>query len=201
MRRTPSSRWSNVEPRRTRTSHSSASRRRPAGPAAVRRALRAGLEPARPERARGARRAPASRVPAALASGRRPRAGQCRSRCKARAVQPLALRVRDARVGARAVYIGNAAQTLHPVAGQGLNLGLRDAWELARSCAALGDLGSGDARALRARAPHRCQRHDPRHRPPRREFSGAIRCARRARRGADCARHSSGAARVSLRAA
>ena len=30
------------------------------------------------------------------------------------------------------VYIGNAAQTLHPVAGQGLNLGLRDAWDLAQ---------------------------------------------------------------------
>ena len=33
--------------------------------------------------------------------------------------------------------LGNAAQTLHPVAGQGLNLGLRDAWELAatvRAC-------------------------------------------------------------------
>ena len=28
--------------------------------------------------------------------------------------------------------VGNAAQTLHPVAGQGFNLGLRDAWELAR---------------------------------------------------------------------
>lgn len=50
----------------------------------------------------------------------------------ARSVQPLSLRVRAARVGERAAYIGNAAQTLHPVAGQGLNLGLRDAWELAQ---------------------------------------------------------------------
>ena len=33
---------------------------------------------------------------------------------------------------ARSVAIGNAAQTLHPVAGQGLNLGLRDAAVLAR---------------------------------------------------------------------
>jgi 2-octaprenyl-6-methoxyphenol hydroxylase len=32
----------------------------------------------------------------------------------------------------RTVTIGNAAQTLHPVAGQGLNLGLRDAAVLAR---------------------------------------------------------------------
>ena len=30
------------------------------------------------------------------------------------------------------VLIGNAAQTLHPVAGQGFNMGARDAWELAR---------------------------------------------------------------------
>ncbi|WP_028102678.1 UbiH/UbiF/VisC/COQ6 family ubiquinone biosynthesis hydroxylase [Pseudoduganella violaceinigra] len=36
---------------------------------------------------------------------------------------------------ARSVAIGNAAQTLHPVAGQGLNLGLRDAAELARCLA------------------------------------------------------------------
>lgn len=30
------------------------------------------------------------------------------------------------------ILIGNAAQTLHPVAGQGFNMGVRDAWELAR---------------------------------------------------------------------
>lgn len=29
------------------------------------------------------------------------------------------------------VVVGNAAQTMHPVAGQGFNVGLRDAWELA----------------------------------------------------------------------
>ena len=30
------------------------------------------------------------------------------------------------------VLLGNAAQTLHPVAGQGFNMGLRDAWALAQ---------------------------------------------------------------------
>jgi 2-octaprenyl-6-methoxyphenol hydroxylase len=45
---------------------------------------------------------------------------------------PLGLRVRTTRVGVREAYVGNAAQTLHPVAGQGLNLGLRDAWDLAQ---------------------------------------------------------------------
>jgi 2-octaprenyl-6-methoxyphenol hydroxylase len=49
-----------------------------------------------------------------------------------RAVVPLALRVHPRRVSDRAVHIGNAAQSLHPVAGQGLNLGLRDAWDLSR---------------------------------------------------------------------
>jgi 2-octaprenyl-6-methoxyphenol hydroxylase len=44
---------------------------------------------------------------------------------------PLGLNL-DARATARTVAIGNAAQTLHPVAGQGLNLGLRDAAVLAR---------------------------------------------------------------------
>lgn len=46
---------------------------------------------------------------------------------------PLALKREMHRHGARVVAIGNAAQMLHPVAGQGLNLGLRDALELARS--------------------------------------------------------------------
>jgi 2-octaprenyl-6-methoxyphenol hydroxylase len=45
---------------------------------------------------------------------------------------PLALRQRASRIGERTAYVGNAAQTLHPVAGQGLNLGLRDAWDLAQ---------------------------------------------------------------------
>ena len=42
----------------------------------------------------------------------------------------LALKVARRLAGPRLVRIGNAAQMLHPVAGQGLNVGLRDAWEL-----------------------------------------------------------------------
>jgi 2-octaprenyl-6-methoxyphenol hydroxylase len=45
-----------------------------------------------------------------------------------------------ARVPSRVVRIGNAAQTLHPVAGQGLNLGLRDAFVVARELARTDDL-------------------------------------------------------------
>ena len=44
---------------------------------------------------------------------------------------PLALRRRRTLVDGRQVWIGNCAQTLHPVSGQGFNLGLRDAWQLA----------------------------------------------------------------------
>ena len=49
----------------------------------------------------------------------------------ARLAYPLGLNA-QAPGTARTVAIGNAAQTLHPVAGQGLNLGLRDAAVLAR---------------------------------------------------------------------
>jgi 2-octaprenyl-6-methoxyphenol hydroxylase len=44
---------------------------------------------------------------------------------------PLGLSAERSLVRGRQVRIGNAAQTLHPVAGQGLNLGLRDAFALA----------------------------------------------------------------------
>jgi 2-octaprenyl-6-methoxyphenol hydroxylase len=43
---------------------------------------------------------------------------------------PLALRLRDTLVKGSEVWIGNTAQTLHPVSGQGFNLGIRDAWQL-----------------------------------------------------------------------
>jgi len=49
-----------------------------------------------------------------------------------RSAFPLMLRYRREEALPRSVSVGNAAQSLHPVAGQGFNLGLRDAWELAR---------------------------------------------------------------------
>ncbi len=49
----------------------------------------------------------------------------------ARLAYPLGLNAQPTQTR-RTVTIGNAAQTLHPVAGQGLNLGLRDAAVLAR---------------------------------------------------------------------
>ena len=44
---------------------------------------------------------------------------------------PLVLRYRRSTIAQRTVWLGNAAQTLHPVAGQGFNLALRDVWALA----------------------------------------------------------------------
>ena len=57
-------------------------------------------------------------------------------RVGARFSYPLGLNA-DVAPTARTIAIGNAAQTLHPVAGQGLNLGLRDASVLAE-CLAIG---------------------------------------------------------------
>ncbi|HUX89258.1 MAG TPA: FAD-dependent monooxygenase [Gallionellaceae bacterium] len=50
----------------------------------------------------------------------------------ARSSFPLRLRRAPATTLPHTVLIGNAAQTLHPVAGQGFNMGLRDACELAQ---------------------------------------------------------------------
>ncbi len=57
------------------------------------------------------------------------------------------------------IAIGNAAQSLHPVAGQGLNLGLRDAWELG---AAILDAGEARNRPEFATDYERRRRNDRR---------------------------------------
>jgi 2-octaprenyl-6-methoxyphenol hydroxylase len=72
----------------------------------------------------------------------------------------LGLNAEASLVEGRVVRIGNAAQTLHPVAGQGLNLGLRDAFVLVDRLAQFGhDSDGGATRALRGlafrRAPDR----------------------------------------------
>jgi len=63
-----------------------------------------------------------------------------------RASFPLTLRYSKPVAGPRIVLLGNAAQMLHPVAGQGFNLGLRDAWELSAEIlrAAPEQIGSAD---------------------------------------------------------
>ncbi|MFZ6711816.1 FAD-dependent monooxygenase [Undibacterium sp. TC9W] len=69
----------------------------------------------------------------------------------ARLSYPLGLNA-QAHATARTVAIGNAAQTLHPVAGQGLNLGLRDSMVLARTLSRHlhGNSASDPATALQA---------------------------------------------------
>jgi 2-octaprenyl-6-methoxyphenol hydroxylase len=64
------------------------------------------------------------------------RVGQFKS-IRDRRLYPLGLNYRKEIVQGNEVWIGNAAQALHPVAGQGLNLGLRDAYLLAEQLSAL----------------------------------------------------------------
>jgi 2-octaprenyl-6-methoxyphenol hydroxylase len=67
----------------------------------------------------------------------------------------LGLNAERTLVNGRAVRIGNAAQTLHPVAGQGLNLGLRDVHELVNTLRSVSDLDAALRRIEWARAPDR----------------------------------------------
>lgn len=72
------------------------------------------------------------------------------SAVSARLQHRLALRIAQRTTWGRAVLIGNAAQALHPVAGQGFNLGLRDAWELATEIRRRGPAGNAALERYRA---------------------------------------------------
>ncbi len=72
----------------------------------------------------------------------------------ARSTFPLMLRYRARPVAARQVWLGNSAQTLHPVAGQGFNLALRDIWELAEMLRSAAP-DAGDAALLQRYAAKR----------------------------------------------
>ncbi len=61
---------------------------------------------------------------------------------------PLSLHQSQPVTRAHLALIGNAAQMLHPVAGQGFNMGLRDAWELAQATLACTLESLGDAAML-----------------------------------------------------
>jgi 2-octaprenyl-6-methoxyphenol hydroxylase len=72
---------------------------------------------------------------------------------------PLALEYVGRVVAQRIALLGNAAQALHPVAGQGFNLGVRDAYELAQELLATPreEIGTRErlARYARRRQPDR----------------------------------------------
>jgi 2-octaprenyl-6-methoxyphenol hydroxylase len=71
---------------------------------------------------------------------------------------PLALSRSERHLAPRLAIVGNAAQSLHPIAGQGFNLGLRDAASLAEVIAdalAAGRTDVGDEATLRAYASWR----------------------------------------------
>lgn len=63
------------------------------------------------------------------------------TKCGARASYPLSLSVAREQIRPGLVLLGNVAHSLHPVAGQGLNLALRDAQALSQSLAHARGLG------------------------------------------------------------
>lgn len=77
--------------------------------------------------------------------------------CGPRSAYPIMGCTADALITQRAVLVGNAAQTLHPIGAQGFNLGLRDALTLAECIAGAADPGAPAVLATyaRRRAPDR----------------------------------------------
>ena len=73
----------------------------------------------------------------------------------ARSAYPIVKIVAERVVDARAVVVGNAAQTLHPIGAQGFNLGLRDALTLAELIGQGEDPGA--AALLDTYAQRRCE--------------------------------------------
>ncbi len=59
-----------------------------------------------------------------------------------RSAYPLVLRYREQNISHRFAIVGNAAQSLHPIAGQGFNLGIRDVASLAEEMIKAEDVGS-----------------------------------------------------------
>lgn len=72
-----------------------------------------------------------------------------------RSAYPIIRVVAQRLVAERAVVLGNAAQTIHPIGAQGFNLGLRDALTLAEEIARRDD--PGDAASLAAYAARRTE--------------------------------------------
>jgi 2-octaprenyl-6-methoxyphenol hydroxylase len=71
-----------------------------------------------------------------------------------RSAYPIVRAVADKTTASRAVLVGNAAQTLHPIGAQGFNLGLRDALCLAQ---VLAGPDAGAPEGLAAYAAMRCE--------------------------------------------
>ena len=77
------------------------------------------------------------------------------ARVSHRSTFPLSLEFARPAAVSRTVLIGNAAQALHPIAGQGFNLGIRDAFELGQAIIACSRDTLGDARMIAAFAARR----------------------------------------------
>jgi len=75
-----------------------------------------------------------------------------------RSAYPIARVLAERLVAQRAVVVGNAAQTIHPIGAQGFNLGLRDALTLAEI------LGEGDPGAADGLAAYAAARREDRER-------------------------------------